>query len=53
MAVLKIDFTTQYPGVYYSLVHDQLNRFINVSSGNLEVPLGSSSPFVKLLTKKS
>ena len=52
MAVLKIDFTTQYPGVYYSLVHDQLNRFINVSSGNLEVPLGSSSPFVKLLTKK-
>ena len=52
MAFLKIDFTSQYPGSYYVLVHDQLNRFINVTSGNLEVPLGLSSPFVKTLVKK-
>ena len=52
MANLKIDFTSQYPGNYYVLVHDHLNKFINVSNGNLEIPLGSVDPFVKNLIKK-
>jgi|LauGreDrversion4_2_1035121.scaffolds.fasta_scaffold00018_24 hypothetical protein len=52
MANLKIDFTSQYPATYYALVHDQVNKFINVSSGNLEIPLGSIDVFVKNLVKK-
>lgn len=51
MAYLKISYTSQYEGTYYVLVHDQLNQFIDYSTGRPATNQSSLSNLAAVLTK--
>lgn len=50
MATLKFNFTTQYAGNYYSVIHNQENNFVNNSSFTADGPINNISNFVFNLT---
>ena len=51
MATINFNFTTQYSGVYYALVHDQKNAFYNKITGLVSVNISNLNNFVISLTK--
>ena len=51
MAVISFNFTTQYPGTYYALVHDQKNAFYNKTTRLVSVDITILNNFVISLTK--
>lgn len=52
MAFLNVTYTTQYDGIYYSVVHDQLNNFVVYSTGETSTDSSSVDRFVIKLSKK-
>ena len=52
MATLKFNFTTQYPGSYYALVHNEQNAFINNTKFTVSAVIDNINNFCIPLIKK-